>query len=395
MTDLRGLILFLLCLLGGARRSMRIDDSHRHAQQLENTLTNSLEVSAEAQEAFIPLLLPRAGPRTGSLSEWPKQDGRRAALVEAPRAAPRIHYGPRRTNVTLQHASRPREDHLPPRGAARASEHHRPRLDRSRVLVASATSRSGSSSINLDALVKALPFLDDATLLTDDFEYSGLGLSFSGSVAYSSAAEQWRASLPERLQNFECTDKFVLPADSSGVICFRHRLSYDAPVPLAVTPGQRRRLDEARLKISPDGRTRVSASVVGSIQLDASGRFRRLHERLVGDPMAVKTSIAHFELLNARAICLRQELPPSVREPLAYWDALRGMMRIELEELRRRERAQSDELSVLTEDASVTDDDFEASFRAYIVRIFLLGAAGPFAVYVLAKLLRAAAGGSW
>jgi hypothetical protein len=68
------------------------------------------------------------------------------------------------------------------------------------------------------------------------------------------------------------------------------------------------------------------------------------------------------------------------------------MMRIELEELRRREREQSDELSVLTDDAGVTDDDFEASFRTYLLRIFLLGAAGPLAVYVFAKVLRAVAG---
>ena len=43
----------------------------------------------------------------------------------------------------------------------------------------------------------------------------------------------------------------------------------------------------------------------------------------------------------------------------------------------------------------MSDDDFEASFRAYLLRIFLLGAAGPLAVYVFAKLLRAAASGSW
>merc|ERR1719171_912390 len=100
--------------------------------------------------------------------------------------------------------------------------------------------------------------------------------------------------------------------------------------------------------------------------------------------MAVETSIAHFELLNARAICLRGE-PAAAREPLAYWDALRGMMRIELEELRRRERAQSDELSVLTEEG-VSDADFEASFRAYLLRIFLFGAAGPLLAYGLAKV---------
>ena len=42
-----------------------------------------------------------------------------------------------------------------------------------------------------------------------------------------------------------------------------------------------------------------------------------------------------------------------------------------------------------------SDADFEASFRAYVLRIFLFGAAGPLLVYGLARLLRAAAAGSW
>ena len=156
----------------------------------------------------------------------------------------------------------------------------------------------------------------------------------------------------------------------------RYKLAFDAPVPPAVLPGQRRRLEAARLTVSADGRTRVTASVVGTLALDPeSGRVRRISERLVGDPLAVETSIAHFELLNARAVArLPDALPPPAREPLAYWDALRRMMRIELEVV-PCEREQSDELSVLTDDGGVTDDDFEASFKAYLLRIFLLGAA--------------------
>ena len=53
----------------------------------------------------------------------------------------------------------------------------------------------------------------------------------------------------------------------------------------------------------------------------------------MSDPFAVSGSIAHFELLNARALALLPEgTPPPLRAPLAYWSALRGMMRIELEE---------------------------------------------------------------
>ena len=248
-----------------------------------------------------------------------------------------------------------------------------------------------ATAADLDLISESLPFLDDAALLSDDCEYSGLGSSFAGSAECASAAALWRSALPQRLPNFECTAKFALPADARGVVSCRYKIAFDAPVPPAVLPGQRRRLEAARLTVSADGRTRVTASVVGTLALDPeSGRVRRISERLVGDPLAVETSIAHFELLNARAVArLPEALPPPAREPLAYWDALRGMMRIELEELRRREREQSDELSVLTDDAGVTDDDFEASFRAYLLRIFLLGAAGPLAVYVFAKVLRA------
>ena len=259
----------------------------------------------------------------------------------------------------------------------------RPRLRSSRICASAAAS--------LDRISESLPFLDDVALLTADCEYSGLGSSFAGSAECASAAALWRSALPQRLPNFECTAKFALPADARGVVSCRYKIAFDAPVPPAVLPGQRRRLEAARLTVSADGRTRVTASVVGTLALDPeSGRVRRISERLVGDPLAVETSIAHFELLNARAVArLPEAMPPPAREPLAYWDALRGMMRIELEELRRREREQSDELSVLTDDDGVTDDDFEASFRAYLLRIFLLGAAGPLAVYVFAKVLRA------
>jgi len=54
---LRGLVLCLLCVSGGARRGMRVGESHQTAQQLGNALANDLEVSAEAREALIPAAL--------------------------------------------------------------------------------------------------------------------------------------------------------------------------------------------------------------------------------------------------------------------------------------------------------------------------------------------------
>jgi len=90
---LRGLVLFLLVLPGGARRSIRINDSHHDAQQQNNTLANGLEVSAEARGAFTPgsfrtHIFPRAGPQTGALREGATQDNRGGGHFEPHRVAP-------------------------------------------------------------------------------------------------------------------------------------------------------------------------------------------------------------------------------------------------------------------------------------------------------------------
>jgi len=77
---LRGLVLFLLCLAGGARRSMRINDSHQDTQQQNSTRANELEVSVEAREALIP-----GGFVTGSQTGASK-----AGLAPPPRAVPEM-----------------------------------------------------------------------------------------------------------------------------------------------------------------------------------------------------------------------------------------------------------------------------------------------------------------
>jgi len=86
MMHLRGLVFLLLCLSGGARRSIRIDDSHQHAQQRNDLLAKGLEVSAEMREALIPGTLKTGGFR------------RALPLVGAP---PSIHFRSRRARDTL------------------------------------------------------------------------------------------------------------------------------------------------------------------------------------------------------------------------------------------------------------------------------------------------------
>jgi len=94
---LRGLALFLLCLAVGARRSMRINDSHRDIQQQGNMLANGLEVSTEAEEALVPgvswTAFRRAGPQTGALSK------------ETEYRATSSRFGPRRTLDALMASS--------------------------------------------------------------------------------------------------------------------------------------------------------------------------------------------------------------------------------------------------------------------------------------------------
>jgi len=65
---------------------------------------------------------------------------------------------------------------------------------------------------------------------------------------------------------------------------------------------------------------------------------------------------------------------PLIDPVRAYWSALRGMMRIEMEEGARR--AASDELSVLGS-SDVTDEEFEREFRRFIGRNLLVGALLP------------------
>jgi len=52
---LRVLALSMLFLHAGARRSLRVDDSHRDSQQQSDSVVHALQVSAEAQQTFNPM----------------------------------------------------------------------------------------------------------------------------------------------------------------------------------------------------------------------------------------------------------------------------------------------------------------------------------------------------
>jgi len=106
MMHFRGIVLFVLFPAGGARRSIRIVDSHQGAQQENNTLANSLDVSAEARDNLIP-----GGFRTDVFRRAHPQAG--ALRPESRPAAPWFRFGPRRAKVALQAAGGPGADQLP------------------------------------------------------------------------------------------------------------------------------------------------------------------------------------------------------------------------------------------------------------------------------------------
>jgi len=104
---MRSLVLFLLFLPDDARRSIRTFESYHGAQQQNSILANSLGVSAEAREAFLPGafgkgIFRRASPQAGALRKGFKQVGQHRGQLEPHRVSPRLRFAPRRANVGLQ-----------------------------------------------------------------------------------------------------------------------------------------------------------------------------------------------------------------------------------------------------------------------------------------------------
>jgi len=82
----RGFVLFLLCLLGSARRSILSNSSHLDAQQQDNIVADGLDVSAEATQAWIPGviktdLFPRAHRHMGALRRTTNTHNRAATSL--------------------------------------------------------------------------------------------------------------------------------------------------------------------------------------------------------------------------------------------------------------------------------------------------------------------------
>jgi len=81
MVHLRSLVLSLLFIDGGARRSIRIDDSHQGLQHQNNTRANGFEVLTGAREALIPGGLStdsfhRVRAKASALRKGSQQSGR-------------------------------------------------------------------------------------------------------------------------------------------------------------------------------------------------------------------------------------------------------------------------------------------------------------------------------
>jgi len=98
MMHSRSLVLFLLFLPGGARRNIRIGESHQAAQQQSNTLTDRLAVLGESGEALIPggygtdPLRRGAARAPKALHGGSKGDGRRGGNLEAHLTASKLSH---------------------------------------------------------------------------------------------------------------------------------------------------------------------------------------------------------------------------------------------------------------------------------------------------------------
>ena len=222
------------------------------------------------------------------------------------------------------------------------------------------------------ALADALPFDIDSTLLSDDIQYRGFGVSLEGRDEYTSVQSAFERQIPARLRKFTVSDMTLLPADGRGVMVGRYTVSFEAPVPPQIMPEQRRRLARANLTRTADGRAPVEARVACTLQIDpTTGLVCRHTETLAVDPFAVTATIAHFEYCYARQLALYAARSDGAKLSLltvavAYVRALRELTRRELNEVVKENRRNSDELSVLTGgdiDADVSDEEFNSWVR--------------------------------
>jgi len=112
-----------------ARRSMRTDDFHQDAQQLNNTLIESLEGTADAREAFLPGGFgkkwflgdrPPAGALYGAQEEALAFTATHGQVRSSKRGGLGALFGPQRARVALQAASDPEKEHVRNEKLARA-----------------------------------------------------------------------------------------------------------------------------------------------------------------------------------------------------------------------------------------------------------------------------------
>ena len=153
------------------------------------------------------------------------------------------------------------------------------------------------ASADLSAISRSLPFITNASLLSDDVQFRAPLSRCRGRDEYVRLMRAWRSDVPARLSGFSAAPATVLPLSNDTLRC-RYTARFVAPVPPQILPAQRARMARAGLL----GRRTANVSVTTSVllRLDARGRIASHTEERVDDPFDALATIAAFEWLLAR-----------------------------------------------------------------------------------------------
>jgi len=153
----------------------------------------------------------------------------------------------------------------------------------------------------LDPIRRALPFLEDPSVIAPGIVYAGPIHSFTGKGPYMDAMRRWRVEMPQRLDRFEISDVQVFQLEPNKVQA-KWSCSFIAPLP----PPARARGLPPDLAVLPGERVVVKVDIRSDLSLDADGRIVQ-HTDTILNGYDIPSTIARYEFLTAQRL---DDLPP-------------------------------------------------------------------------------------